>query len=146
MEIVSLIDAIDGDSNRTQNKEKPNDVSKDKNSKKKKMKKKVAMTVHEASPNGKYVQPGHSTSNQDDETEAHSTDYYWDENLQAYVYTGVKRPRKKDMANKMKNKWLMGMNRNCAPAKRKKMIAKMTVTRANMNMVSTHIPYKFPLA
>jgi hypothetical protein len=144
MEIVRLIDAIDGQSNRTQNKEKPNDVSNDKNSKKKKMKKKVAMTGHEASPNGIYVQPGHSTSNQDDETERHNTDYYWDEKLQAYVYTGVKRPRKKDMANKMKNNWLMGMKRNCAPAKRKEMIAKITVTRANMNMVSTHIPFKFP--
>ena len=120
MEIVRLIDAIDGQSNRTQNKEKPNDVSKDKNSKKKKMKKKVAMTGHEASTNVIYVQPGLSTSNEDDETETHNNDYYWDEKLQAYVYTGVKRPRKKDMANKMKNNWLMGMKRNCAAAKKKK--------------------------
>jgi hypothetical protein len=114
------------------------------------------MTEDQASANGKYgaslkedcVQgvesARYSTSNLDDETKTHNTDYYWDEQYQAYVYTGGKRPRKKDMSNKMKNNWLMGMKRNCAPAKRKKMIAKITVTRANMNMVSTHISVQIP--
>ena len=152
MEIVRLIDALDAESKLIQNKEKPYDVSKDNKSKKKKMKEKVAMTGDQASSNGKYdatlqedcVQglesARYSTCNMDDETETLHADYYWDEQLQAYVYTGVKRPRKKDMANKMKNNWLMGMKRNCGKAKRDKVIAKITVTRANMNMVSTHIP------
>jgi hypothetical protein len=156
MEIVRLIDALDAESKTTQNKEKPYDVSKAKNSKKKKMKEKVAMTGDQASPNGKYgatlkedcVQglenATYSTSYLDDETDTHNANYYWDEQLQAYVYTGGKRPRKKDMSNKMKNNWLMGMKRNCATAKRKKVIAKITVTRANMNMVSTHIPVQIP--
>ena len=82
---------------------------------------------------------GTSASNVEHETETHNTDYHWNEEYQAYVYTGPKRTRKKDMSNKFKNKWILGMKRNWVPTKQNKMLAQITVSRANMNMVSTHL-------
>jgi hypothetical protein len=123
------------------------------------MKKNGAITVGKAGPNGKKKQDantqyidtskedcvkdpqsaGNSASNMEDETKTNHAEYYWDEEYQAYVYMGAKRPRRKDMSNKMKNNWLLGMKRNWATTKKNNMLAKITVNRANMNMVSTFI-------
>jgi hypothetical protein len=156
---VELINALDGHENTTKEKEKLNEVSNDKHATNKKMRRKVGITEGKAGSNRKNKKDantqdgatmkhhsiqgpqsdGNSASNLEHETETHNTEYYWDEEYQAYVYTGAKRTRKKDMSNKMKNNWLLGMKRTWAPTKQKTMFAKITVNRANMNMVRTHI-------
>ncbi len=59
----------------------------------------------------------------------------WDNTYGAWVLWEEKRPRKKDLTNKMEKNWLLGMRRNWQTEKKDKMVAKITITRKEMDQV-----------
>ena len=59
----------------------------------------------------------------------------WDITYGTWVLWEEKRPRKKDLTNKMEKNWLLGMRRNWQTEKKDKMVAKITITRKEMDQV-----------
>jgi hypothetical protein len=91
--------------------------------------------------------PGdHETQNEDyDDTDMatdegvdlNKDDWYWDEKFQTWVFTGSKRPRKRDLTNKVERNWVLGMRRNWDTAKQAKLLEKITITREHLSTVRT---------
>jgi hypothetical protein len=63
-------------------------------------------------------------------------EWYWNEEYETWVYVEPKRIRPRDLTNKMEKNWLLGMRRNWNTAKKEKMLAAITTTRANYHLVS----------
>ena len=63
-------------------------------------------------------------------------EWYWNEEYETWVYVAPKRIRPRDLTNKMEKNWLLGMRRNWNTAKKDKMLAAITITRANYHLVS----------
>ena len=63
-------------------------------------------------------------------------EWYWDNDYETWVHIGPKRVRRKNLSNRMEKNWVLGMRRNWETDKKAKMIAKMTITRDNIDAVS----------
>jgi hypothetical protein len=76
--------------------------------------------------------PGHNEEYDD----TNPGKWYWDNHYDSWVHTGPKRVRRKNLSNRMEKNWVLGMRRNWNTDKKAKMIAKMTITRDNIDTVS----------
>ena len=63
-------------------------------------------------------------------------EWFWDNDYASWVHTGPKRVCRKNLSNRMEKNWILGMRRNWDTDKKAKMIAKMTITRDNIDTVS----------
>ena len=88
----------------------------------------------------------HDTHNEDFDVKYMATDeggdvsndnWYWDDKFQTWVFTGSKRPRKRDLTNKVERNWILGMRRNWDTNKQAKLLEKITITREHLSTVHT---------
>ena len=66
-----------------------------------------------------------------------SDDWYWDQKFQTWVFTGSKKPRKRDLTNKVERNWVLGMRHNWDTVKQAKLVEKITITREHLSTVRT---------
>jgi hypothetical protein len=64
-------------------------------------------------------------------------EWYWDQKFQTWVFTGSKKPRKRDLTNKVERNWVLGMRRNWDTVKQAKLLEKITITREQLSTVRT---------
>ena len=62
-------------------------------------------------------------------------EWYWDQKFQTWVFTGSRKPRKRDLSNKVAKNWLLGMRRNWDTIKMTKLLEKITITREHISKV-----------
>jgi hypothetical protein len=89
-----------------------------------------------------WTHEGRTHEDQESWDNVDNNEWYWDHEFGNWVYTGpsyIKRIRRKDLSNKMEKNWRLGMRRNWNTPKKEKMLAKITITRDNMNLVITYI-------
>ena len=73
----------------------------------------------------------------DEGVDVNDDNWYWDEKFHTWVFTGSKRPRKRDLTNKVERNWILGMRRNWDTDKSAKLLEKITITREHLSTVRT---------
>jgi hypothetical protein len=87
---------------------------------------------------GYYNEEDDATTVATDEGEdVTNDDWYWDQKFQTWVFTGSRKPRKRDLTNKVARNWLLGMRRNWDTVKMTKLLEKITITREHISTVRT---------
>ena len=78
---------------------------------------------------------GLERANNEASDEPQPGEWYWDYDYDTWVHTGTKRVRRKNLSNRLKKLWVLGMRRNWNTDKKAKMIAKMTIKRDKLATV-----------
>ncbi len=73
----------------------------------------------------------------DEGVDVTNDDWYWDQKFQTWVFTGSRKPRKRDLTNKVARNWVLGMRRNWDTVKMTKLLEKITITREHISTVRT---------
>ncbi len=69
--------------------------------------------------------------------DVNNDEWYWGQKFQTWVFTGSKKPRRRDLTNKVEKNWVLGMRRNWDTVKQAKLLEKITITREHLSTVRT---------
>ncbi len=92
--------------------------------------------VDEAKTWNDETREGETCSNDSNGEAAKNKNYVWNDAYGCWEYKAPKRVRNKSMSNKQQRSWVLGMRRNWDTPHKAERMAKITIKRDQLNMVT----------